>query len=110
MVAPVYSERIMLVMSASYFAWFLLAVNSNFNACSITISLSPLSIILASLPFMLQVSSMDKAHYESEYSSTGELSLAMNSAWAWDLMLPFERTGCRITRPLPTKISFFPPG
>lgn len=45
-------ERIISVMKALYSSWLLLEMNSNFNACSITISHSPSNIIPAPLPFL----------------------------------------------------------
>lgn len=64
LVTPISRARIILAMRALYSAWLLLAVHSNFNACSITILLGPSRSIPASLPFTLEAPSTDDNHSE----------------------------------------------
>lgn len=107
LVAPISKAGIIPAMRASYSSWLLLKVNSNYNACSITISPGPSSTIPAPLLFMLEELPTNNAHSEKGFHRRASWA----RLWSWPRIeiswSPSKCTGCRIMRALLTKIPFF---
>jgi len=85
--APISCVKFIPVMSASYSAWLLLALNSNLRDCSISRSPGPSKTISASLPLKLEDPYTERSHTWGTISSTGDVS-STKFTKTWDLRLP----------------------